>query len=1028
MKRRTRSLVPLVAALALAAGPALAQDTPAPQAKGPKAHLPVTRALTRFAPLNFKETARWEASQPQPAVKEVGGPDAPHEPPIFPKHVPIAQTATKLAPLATTSFGTGISPGPAKTFKAEYLSGGSIPPDTMGAVGPSHVVTVSNDRMHIQTREGVELSRMTLSSFWSSVTLKGQVISAFDPKVLYDRFNDRFILIASGNAQTYSSGAMFAVTATGDPTGTWYRFTVTIDPLTDSSATGGRWIDYPSMGHNKNWIVINYNAFNWGTAGTGYWGQLFYVLDKQAFYANTLVSASLFEGDYNNVCLASATQETELSCGFTMAPAITEDATTDPLHIVEDWDSTNAQLRVSKLTGTPAAPVLTVGLQFPQSPYSWRYNASRISTSGGYLPQRQQSANSVSSTRIMANDSRIQNTVLRNGKLWTVHTVMLAATNTAAGTGFGTSNPDVRSAVQWWQIDPTIETGAAAAPLQRARIEDPAADNCHNGASANRSSGCTGTSFQTGEFFAFPNISVNKDDDVFIGFTRFSAFAYPSSAYAIRRASDTANTTRDLAVYRPGQANYNIGSGTGSTRQNRWGDYSAAQTDPVNDTDFWTVQEYSGTYRNDFLGSYACPWETWWALVSPSATAPVSTGTLLINEFRLRGPQGVRDEYVELVNPGTAPLIVKASDGSEGWALAFSADGTAVTGVAVIPNGTVIPPGGHFLLCDNPDSTAGGTSALTYSLNAYAGIAARGADSDTGWALDLADNGGLALFTTSKAASFAAGTRVDSVGFATIAAGLFKEGTGIAAIAATTPAGQMAFQRDHASGAPKDTGDNAADFRFVDPVAETLTVQPKLGAAGPENLSGPVHLPSGGALDSAVLDSGFGPGAPPNYARSMTAVTNGAFGTMAFRRRFTNNTGSALTRLRFRVVDITTTPVTGGTADLRALTSSDASVPVSAGGNASVKGLTLEEAPTQALGGGFNASLSVPSVTAAAPLAAGATLDVQFLVGVQVSGIYTFCLVPEAIQGAASPAASPTLCFTGNTASLPVELMKFAID
>ena len=101
------------------------------------------------------------------------------------------------------------------------------------------------------------------------------------------------------------------------------------------------------------------------------------------------------------------------------------------------------------------------------------------------MPQRQQSANLISGSRLMTNDSRIQNAVLRNGTLWTTHTVMLSTVPQPAGTDVGgagnPANPDNHSGVQWWEIDPTIETGLSQLPLQRARIEDPTADNCHNG-------------------------------------------------------------------------------------------------------------------------------------------------------------------------------------------------------------------------------------------------------------------------------------------------------------------------------------------------------------------------------------------------------------------------------------------------------------------------------------------------------------------------------------------------------------------
>ncbi|HLX64862.1 MAG TPA: PKD domain-containing protein, partial [Planctomycetota bacterium] len=49
---------------------------------------------------------------------------------------------------------------------------------------------------------------------------------------------------------------------------------------------------------------------------------------------------------------------------------------------------------------------------------------------------------------------------------------------------------------------------------------------------------------------------------------------------------------------------------------NRWGDYSAACVDPANDTDLWTLQEYTTqpNGQND-------EWSTWWSRVTPVANA-----------------------------------------------------------------------------------------------------------------------------------------------------------------------------------------------------------------------------------------------------------------------------------------------------------------------------------------------------------------------------------------------------------------------
>ena len=97
-------------------------------------------------------------------------------------------------------------------------------------------------------------------------------------------------------------------------------------------------------------------------------------------------------------------------------------------------------------------------------------------------------------------------------------------------------------------------------------------------------------------------------------------------------------------------------------------------------------------------------------------------------------------------------------------------------------------------------------------------------------------------------------------------------------------------------------------------------------------------------------------------------------------------------------------------ADLRVRTSSDVpgvsvndsttcsttGTPTTAPCTVTVRGTTLETPPAQANGGGLNSSLSAGTITLAAPLAAGASIDVQFLLGVQQTGNFTFFLFVEA--------------------------------
>jgi hypothetical protein len=1003
---------------------------PAPPSSGGvgSVYYPTSQTIETAKPINFAALAKQEALEPShdvpTEIKSINAPkgDKPeHHRAINAPNSGATSVGEEPSPNTPPPSATGPSPGPLKTFKGEFLSATTIPPDTHGAVGTNFVVTSSNDRLRIQTRDGVELSRVTINSFWSTATVKGvAVASAFDTKVYYDRFNNHFILVSSLNGPGINSGAGIAVTQTNDPTGTWFRYTVASDPA--STATAGHAIDYPSVGFNKNWIVVDENSFNYsGSAFTTYFGQQIFVLDKAAAYANTLSSISLFEGPVSG-CVSPF--EGQLGCGFTMAPAITEDNTTDTEYMVEDWDSTAAQLRMSKITGTPSTPVITVGTQFPQSTESWRFDARRIGTTGGYVPQRQQAANLPSGTRMMANDSRIQNCVLRGTSLWATHTVMLSTVPQPAGTVVGGTSVggtlltrDNHSGVQWWQIDSTIEapldaiTGLGTPPIQRARIEDATADNCHDGNGGTMTTGpCVSTATQVGTFFAFPNISVNKDNNVLIGFTQFSPLTYPNAAYATRLAADTSNTTRDPAVFRPGQANYNIGAGTGGTtaRQNRWGDYSGAQTDPLDDTNFWTVQEYAGTVR-DFGIGLAGNWETWWAQVNPTAAAPSTSGNLIISEFRLRGPQGVGDEFVELYNPASTPIIVSTTDNSDGWALA-SNNGAATVGMAVVPNGTVIPARGRFLIARNPDAANGPT--VTYSLNSYPGNQVRGADSDTGYSLDTADTSGIAIFKTATVANFSVATEMDAAGPATLPVGsLFKEGTGFGPLPTTSL--QYTMYRNLSGGSPQDTNNNSTDFIFADTNGTFVSgLGQRLGAPGPENLDGPVQrnatMPAL-LLDQSIVPAG-GSSTPPNRVRDLTPdiANNSTFGTISIRRRVVNNTGQTVTKLRFRIVSMTTfPPASVSIADLRVRTSSDTTAGVndaatcaasslSAPCTVTVRGTTLDTPPAQPNGGGLNASVSAGAITLAAPLANGASVNVQFLLGVQQTGTFNFFVNIEA--------------------------------
>ncbi len=378
--------------------------------------------------------------------------------------------------------------------------------------------------------------------------------------------------------------------------------------------------------------------------------------------------------------------------------------------------------------------------------------------------------------------------------------------------------------------------------------------------------------------------------------------------------------------------------------------------------------------------------------------APAAFGQLVISEFRVRGPNGANDEFIEIYNNSGADHTV--AGGGTGYGVAAS------NGVArcVIPNGTVIPNRGHYL-CVN---------SVGYSLSSYPAGNGTTATGDATYTTDIPDNAGIAIFNTSVAGDFTLANRMDAVGSTSEANTLYKEGTGYPAL---TPFSiDYSFYRDDCgkSGSittlgpcpistPKDTNNNAVDFIFVDTNGTSAGAGQRLGAPGPQNLSSTIQRNASFAV--ALLDPCVASASPPNRVRDFTSdpPNNSTFGTLDIRRTVTNNTGGNVTRLRWRIIDLTTFPAPSGVADLRPRTSTAVVVTVdrapcgSGTSNVSVQGTTLEQPPSQPNGSGFNGSLSSGTVPLATPVANGASVDVRFLLGIQQTGSFKFYVNVEAL-------------------------------
>ncbi|MGH7986511.1 MAG: hypothetical protein ACREQX_09545 [Candidatus Binataceae bacterium] len=414
------------------------------------------------------------------------------------------------------------APTPTRSFAAVVSNGSVAVPDTQGAAGPNDLVVTLNSEVEIQDKEGNVLSAVTLASFWSSLN----ITSVVDPRIVYDPYNGHWIFSAAADQGLASAAILLGVSHSSDPTASWALYKI------PASANGSQWADFPMLGFNAKWVVVQANMYM-VTNGTFVQSNL-YVFNKAALYGGGPAAYTLIT-DYD---------------GFTQCPTVTYDNSVPTEYLIESYNyGTTApgasELRLSEITGAVGSEVLDLGAAYPYTANGWQ----------SYAPTTNFAPQSGTTTGIDTGDDRILSCAYRNDAIWAAQTVYLPAAGTPT-----------RSAAQWWQIG--TASGSLGVVDQLGRIDDSTATL----------------------FFAFPTIAVNQSGDAVIGYSRFSSAQYPSADFAFHAAGDAAGTVEGDTVLRAGQGPY-----ISAASDNQWGLESATVVDPSDDNSFWTLQEYAST-------------------------------------------------------------------------------------------------------------------------------------------------------------------------------------------------------------------------------------------------------------------------------------------------------------------------------------------------------------------------------------------------------------------------------------------------
>ncbi len=159
--------------------------------------------------------------------------------------------------------------------------GNSIPPDPHLAVGPNHVIVVVNTRFAIYDKQGNQLFSSQADNWFSNVLPNA---GAFDPIVLYDHFEGRWIMVWDNVDDVNNTGFwLVSVSDDDNPMGTWcnYAFPAHLN----GNLQAFNWGDYEKAGFDDKALYITGRMFS--LFGAGFQYCKLRIIPKSELYNNS---------------------------------------------------------------------------------------------------------------------------------------------------------------------------------------------------------------------------------------------------------------------------------------------------------------------------------------------------------------------------------------------------------------------------------------------------------------------------------------------------------------------------------------------------------------------------------------------------------------------------------------------------------------------------------------------------------------------------------------------------------------------
>ncbi len=189
-------------------------------------------------------------------------------------------------------MGTSVTPDPTilRSFKGNLFSNSAPNDNTLAISNDGQLISAINTNIYFyNVIEDTLLKTMSLNNFSSPLTGISQ--HQYDPKLLYDPHEDRFILVfLAGASSDTKTDIIVGFSETEDMMGKWHVYSLPGNPLDDTS-----WTDFPAIALSEDELFITVNLLDYGTSWqTSFKQSIVWQVDKMAGYRGEMLDSRLW--------------------------------------------------------------------------------------------------------------------------------------------------------------------------------------------------------------------------------------------------------------------------------------------------------------------------------------------------------------------------------------------------------------------------------------------------------------------------------------------------------------------------------------------------------------------------------------------------------------------------------------------------------------------------------------------------------------------------------------------------------------